>query len=87
MSASIQYSTVSSPRSVQTSSEEKLSANLQGMALDDKISKHGYGETYLSPSSSGEWSSHSQQSSSEKISHVAAVQGGGFTTSAMNTSK
>lgn len=80
----VQYFSVSSPQSIQKSSEDRLSANLQNVSLDDK-SKH-YVETYLSPSSSGEWSSHSQQLSGDKPSNVA-FQGGGFTTSGGNTSK
>lgn len=78
----VQYVSVSSPQSIQKSSEDRLSANLQSVSLDDK-SKH-YVETYLSPSSSGEWSSHSQQFSGEK-SNVAFQ--GGFATSGGNSSK
>ena len=85
MPPSVQYSTISSPQSMQKSSQDMLALNFQSMALDEKTAKQGYGETYLSPSSSGEWSSLSQQSSGEKTSQVAVQ--AGFPTSAPNSSK
>ncbi|KAL3527246.1 hypothetical protein ACH5RR_011902 [Cinchona calisaya] len=85
MPPSVQYTTVSSPQSIQKSSQDMLAANLRSIALDDKTAKPGYAETYLSPSSSGEWSSLSQKSSGEKASQVAVQPG--FPTSAPNSSK
>ncbi|KAL3525231.1 hypothetical protein ACH5RR_013603 [Cinchona calisaya] len=81
MPPSFQYSTMSSPQSMQNSNLDMVAGKFQSIALEEKTAKHGDGETHLSPSSSGEWSSLSQQSSGEKTSLA------GLPTSAPNSSK
>ncbi|CAI9110981.1 OLC1v1011107C1 [Oldenlandia corymbosa var. corymbosa] len=82
---SAQHPPVSSPQSLQSSSQDMLAATLQSIGLEDKTAKHGYAETYLSSSSSGEWSSLSQQSTGEKTGQVGVL--AGLQSSAPNSSK
>lgn len=75
MPPSIEFHTVSSPRSVERSSHEMLTANIQSMSVVEKTNKQARAETFLSRSYSGDLNSPFQLSTAEGT-HQAPIQAG-----------
>lgn len=80
MPPSVQFSPLSSPQSVGSSSHEMLAARFQNVALGDQTTNHkgeadAHVEAFLSRSSSGDLNSQSKPYNSEGPSQ-ADVQGG-----------
>lgn len=78
MPPSIEFHTVSSPRSVERSSHEThdmLAANIQSVSVVEKTNKQARAETFLSRSYSGDLNSPFQLSTAEGT-HQAPIQAG-----------
>lgn len=71
----VQFSNVSSPRTVGMSSHDMLASNLQNVALDEKISSQVHAENFFSRSSSGEFNSQLLHSGVEGMGQVSSQAG------------